>query len=74
VRSKDQDLVLVAVAALAVATACAVPLAWAQSGDATQAVGVLETSAGAYEFTPVTCVLYQEDGFDDIEIGGRQGS
>lgn len=33
-------------------------------------VGVLETSAGRYEFTPTTCAVFSEDGFDDIEIMG----
>ena len=32
--------------------------------------GTLSTSAGAYTFTPKTCGIYREDGFDDIEIGG----
>jgi len=30
----------------------------------------LETSAGRYEFTPTTCAIYSQDGFDDIEIQG----
>jgi hypothetical protein len=37
---------------------------------ATQASGVLQTSAGRYEFTPSTCAVYREDGVDDVEIGG----
>lgn len=32
--------------------------------------GVLETSAGRYEFTPATCAIHSQDGADDIEIQG----
>lgn len=32
--------------------------------------GVLETSAGLYEFTPTTCAIYRQDGADDIEVQG----
>ena len=32
--------------------------------------GLLETSAGIYEFTPKTCAIYEEDGVFDIEIQG----
>ena len=34
-------------------------------------IGILETSAGKYEFTPDTCAIHQEEGGYDIEIGGR---
>ena len=37
---------------------------------ATEATGILETAAGNYVFTAMTCAIHQEDGFDDIEIGG----
>jgi hypothetical protein len=42
----------------------------AQADAASAAVGVLETSSGAYRFTPTTCAFHQEDGVYDIEIGG----
>lgn len=32
--------------------------------------GVLETSAGRFEFTPTACIIYSQDGVDDIEIQG----
>lgn len=32
--------------------------------------GVLETSTATYEFTPVNCIIYLEDGVPDIEIQG----
>ncbi len=32
--------------------------------------GVLETTTATYEFTPVTCVIYVEDGVPDIEVQG----
>lgn len=32
--------------------------------------GILETSTGSYVFTPSTCVIYNDDGVDDIEIQG----
>jgi hypothetical protein len=32
--------------------------------------GVLETSAGLYEFTPATCAIYRQDGAVDIEVQG----
>ena len=32
--------------------------------------GVLETATTTYEFTPVTCVIYMEDGVPDIEVQG----
>lgn len=54
-----------AVAAIAMAASLAVTPVCAQSG-----VGVLETSAGIYEFTPTTCAIYQEEDIDDIELGG----
>src|SRR5690606_13114342 len=31
----------------------------------------LETSAGAYDFTPTICAVHKEDDVYDIEIGGR---
>lgn len=41
-----------------------------EAGASPTQKGVLETSAGAYEFTPTTCAIHNEDGVDDIEIGG----
>ena len=38
--------------------------------SAAVAISVLETSAGRYEFTPTTCGIHSQDGFDDIEIQG----
>lgn len=38
--------------------------------SASAGTGVLQTSAGTYEFTPVSCGIYMEDGVYDIEIGG----
>lgn len=38
--------------------------------SAVVAISALETSAGRYEFTPTTCGIYSQDGFDDIEIQG----
>ncbi|MBB6261090.1 hypothetical protein FHS77_001638 [Paenochrobactrum gallinarii] len=32
--------------------------------------GILETSAGRYEFTPTTCAFYEQDGAYDIELRG----
>ena len=32
--------------------------------------GLLETSAGTYEFTPKTCAIYEDEGVFDIEIQG----
>ena len=32
--------------------------------------GILETSTATYEFTPVTCIIYMEDGVPDIEVQG----
>ena len=32
--------------------------------------GILETTAGVYEFTPNVCGIYEEDGIFDIEIQG----
>jgi hypothetical protein len=40
-----------------------------ESSAGTQ-TGLLETSAGRYEFTPTTCAIYSHDGVDDIEIQG----
>ncbi len=37
---------------------------------AMQASGVLETSLGTFEFTPMGCGVHFEDGVLDIEIGG----
>jgi len=31
---------------------------------------VLETSTAIYAFTPVTCIIYMEDGVPDIEVQG----
>jgi len=42
----------------------------APAGSTAKGVGVLETSAGAYEFTPMTCAVHKEDGVDDIEVAG----
>lgn len=33
-------------------------------------LGVLQTSTATYAFTPVTCVIYMEDGVPDIEVQG----
>ena len=35
------------------------------------AAGILETSAGRYEFTPATCAIYKDGDSHDIEIGGQ---
>lgn len=32
--------------------------------------GILETATTTYEFTPVTCIIYMEDGVPDIEVQG----
>lgn len=40
------------------------------SDDFSTSHGVLETSTATYEFTPVTCVIYMEDGVPDIEVQG----
>ena len=32
--------------------------------------GILQTSMGAYKFTPNVCVIYLEDDFYDIEVQG----
>lgn len=42
----------------------------AASTTATKASGVLETSLGAYRFTPTSCGVHYEDGVLDIEMGG----
>ncbi|PWL16215.1 hypothetical protein DKP76_18700 [Falsochrobactrum shanghaiense] len=44
----------------------------APTSESTAAVAIsaLETSTGHYEFTPTTCAIYSQDGFDDIEIQG----
>jgi hypothetical protein len=62
----------------AVATLCALVLvacnaqaeAPAPENSASTATGVLETSAGIYEFTPVSCGIHEEDGVYDILIAG----
>lgn len=41
----------------------------ALAADSTR-VGTLQTSAGAYEFTPRSCLIHIEDGVPDIEIQG----
>ncbi|WP_323006380.1 hypothetical protein [Pseudorhodobacter sp.] len=33
-------------------------------------IATLQTSAGAYEFTPKSCLIHVEDGLPDIEIQG----
>ncbi len=42
----------------------------AASGATGIGVGVLETSGGAYKFTPTLCAFHKEDGVDDVEIHG----
>lgn len=40
------------------------------SAEAGERTGILQTSAGAYEFTPSNCLVYDEGGVYDIEIQG----
>lgn len=38
--------------------------------DNTMRTGVVETEGGAYSFSPTSCGVHVEDGFNDIEISG----
>src|SRR5690606_12925738 len=51
-------------------TGCSAEAEAPTSESAAVAISALETSAGRYEFTPTTCAIYSQDGFDDIEIQG----
>jgi hypothetical protein len=35
-----------------------------------KSTGILQTSMGTYEFTPINCAIHRENGVDDIEIRG----
>lgn len=62
----------------AIATLCALSLmacsaeaeAPVPENSASAVMGVLETSVGSYEFTPVSCGIHEEDGVYDILIAG----
>ena len=62
----------------AIATLCALSLvacsteaeAPVAENSASAVTGVLETSGGSYEFTPVSCGIYLENGVYDVEIRG----
>lgn len=42
----------------------------ATPATAVKSIGSVDTTAGAYEFTPTSCVVHKEDGVFDIEIQG----
>ncbi len=64
------SVVMIGLFSSLVLTGCSAEAEAPTSESAAVAISVLETSAGRYEFTPTTCGIHSQDGFDDIEIQG----